>query len=325
MAAKLKGGQNFHGVSETATLVDFYANAQDIASAVKKNSRVGDPVDEWSDHKIFDELRSIFRKMVRDIWFATTIQYAREQQGSLYTMYSNEDGSSNKVSDNSKTYAVSERFQSRICSEVSPSKVAPSEIFIIPSIAVELSMVKRQRGQTRLLTVSSDFFESRQYIRLHLTQDKVREEKKQYERITEDSPTSDRPPPAKFDTFSQWGSKSIRGPCGLKSHLHVESRLKDARSSKYKLVDLMQPIAIEDDADLASHPILNDGVEEDWDPEMVTPVLSAYETTIRGYDKFSLINLQQKECLQTMLDLASGEGTPSEMHRKRKGLRKKLV
>lgn len=289
----------------------------------KKDS--SESLNDEIDHTIFDHLQDVFKKMMSNLWFAATIQYRREQQGSLVHMYSKEDGSRDLERDTSSIDALSRMIRSEIMTDVSPSKFGRSEVFLVPSVAVEISVVEvLQDGSKKNLTVQSPFFDSPQYIRLHLTKDKVLKEKNKYTKAAE-ADEEHGIPPAKFDFFSQWGSTAGAGPCGIKCRLHVES-VWHTRDN-YGLLQMMKPISISDNIEEQEHPS-HEMDEDDWDTNMVTPVLSGYETSIRGFDKSSQLWKNQKQCLENILTLSSDVDTgasPSGMHKVRKKLLGGLV
>jgi hypothetical protein len=168
-------------------------------------------------------------------------------------------------------------------------------VFVVPSVAVELSVLQRAPGggpglggpaPVQGYRVRSPFFHDDQGIRLHMERRRPVEESQvlaerweaREERRARAGHDPERVPRLQLQPYPSFGSRSPTGPSGYKMSLDGQAAALAADGPiLYGLCEVLEPMPVA------------------RGQEKVTPVLSVYETWIRNHEKDSIMFARQKD------------------------------
>lgn len=259
----------------------------------------------WQEH-----ISVVFKAMVASVWFSGTIQFCRQQVGPA--LYSDSFGGFPAGLDPT----VRERQASDITTMLQSSfnwvdeepDALPTIVYLVPSIAVELSVAgpcMTSDASTRVpYSEHSEYFGT-QKIRLHAPLKRLQEEKRLLKSLRHVGRRVSVPANEERERLGKWhfypafGSTSREGPCGFKGMLHADTIVPNRRTipatGAYGILDVMAPIDIT--------PPAEDGPGGDEPTTRIAPSLSIYETTVRSYNLNGNILKKNDGYKQAMLDL----------------------
>lgn len=293
---------------------------QDIVERVGNMSRRVRSQTQQDEDAWQERISVEFKAMISSVWFSSTIQFVRQQVGpALY---------SDSLGGFPAEYATNKRIRERQASDITAmlqssfnwvdeeADAPPTILYLVPSIAVELSVVgpcMTSHAFTRVpYSERSEYFGT-QKIRLHVPLKRLQEENRLLKSLRHAGrrvsvpANEERERQGKWHFYPAFGSTSREGPCGFKGMLHADTIVPNSRtvpaSGGYGILEAMAPIDIT--------PPEDDGPGGDEPTTRIAPALSIYETSIRSYNLNGKILKKNSGYKEAMLDLvkSSDDGT----------------
>lgn len=261
----------------------------------------------WQEH-----ITVVFKAMVASVWFSGTIQFCRQQVGpALYSDSLGDFPAGLEATTRERQASdITTMLQSSFNWVDEEPDAPPTIVYLVPSIAVELSVAgpcMTSDASTRVpYSEHSEYFGT-QKIRLHAPLKRLQEENRLLKSLRHVGRRVSVPANEERERLGQWhfypafGSTSGEGPCGFKGMLHADTIVPNSRTipatGAYGILDVMAPIDITPPAEE------DDGPGGDEPTTRIAPTLSIYETTVRSYNLNGNILKKNDGYKQAMLDL----------------------
>jgi len=293
---------------------------QDIVERVGNMSRRVRSQTQQDEDAWQEQISVEFKAMISSVWFSSTIQFIRQQVGPA--LYSDSLGgfpaecATNKRIRERQASDITTMLQSSFNWVDEEADAPPTFVYLVPSIAVELSVVgpcMTSDAFTRVpYSERSEYFGT-QKIRLHVPLKRLQEENRLLKSLRHAGRRVSVPANEERERLGKWhfypafGSTSREGPCGFKGMLHADTIVPSSRtvpaSGAYGILEAMAPIDIT--------PPEDDGPGGDEPTTRIAPALSIYETSVRSYNLNGKILKKNSEYKEAMLDLvkSSDDGT----------------
>ncbi|WPT12321.1 hypothetical protein PSENEW3n2_00003979, partial [Picochlorum sp. SENEW3] len=281
------------------------------------------------DNLLAEETCKQFRLMLKNLWFSGTIQLSRigfsAADCSLHL--GSDDRTDSEEDAQQRLRCAATSIAEVVKMYVRPPKSARADIYIVPSIGLELIMEKLDNGRWVHHTEHSGYFPERkttdQRIRLHVPRWNL---KSVQDGLTTPTEGEERPPRGHFHLYSTWGNSSGPGPSGAKFQLHENTDLNRLEREDCFGVDrVLRPQPIQTWGDQGHQQVsaeearpqgeealsdneresgADDGAEENTRRfGKYAPVLSVYETYNRSFDNQSMFKDNQRQYKDSLIQL----------------------